>query len=275
MQNTQDSRVPINFEQGRGYEPIGVGLPDNFLAGEPDSVLKTLAVLFTSPDPQRINKPCQAVAMLAMYAAGAQVDLTDAQYRQLDRAAEEYQSQMRCSQWPRHAQPRNEAFAAYIRRQAAARRQLSDSLPFSARLATLNFEVGRCFGPVGVGLPANFLDGDPLHTTAVLAFEGAEQSAFNRLSHRQLTTLAFLYTHPNPMRCNSWGQALAVLALYGAGAQVSLEPEQYRWLDDQVEEYESIMRSSEAPQHAQAGNEAFAAYIRRHGRERAREDRLL
>jgi hypothetical protein len=117
--------------------------------------------------------------------------------------------------------------------------------------ATIDFEKGRGFGPIGVGLPANFLKGEK---TVVL------------------TTIAMLFTHANPMRSNTYGQAIAMLALYAAGAQVALTSEQHEMLVDKAAEYESIQR---APIHGHEQNAEFALYVLKHAAERARTEGLI
>jgi hypothetical protein len=117
--------------------------------------------------------------------------------------------------------------------------------------ATIDFSMGRGFGLIGRGLPADFLKGEK---TVVLS------------------TIAMLFTNANPMRCNTYGQSLSMLALYAAGAQVALTDDQYEQLVDKAAEYEAIQR---APIHGHEQNAEFALYVLKHAAERARSEGLV
>jgi hypothetical protein len=120
------------------------------------------------------------------------------------------------------------------------------------RMATIDFSKGRGFGPIAPGLPVDFLKSEDKTTV--------------------LTTIAMLFTNSDPMRTNTFGQAVALLALYAAGARVALDDAQYDQLVDKAAEYESIQR---APIHGHEQNAEFALYVLRAAAERARIDGLV
>jgi len=249
MKNTQNTgKAQVDFNSGRGFGLMGAGLDDNFLtANDHWTALPTIAFLYTHPDPTRVNSHGQAIATLALYGASAAVFLTPEQYSELDGQVKEYEAIMRA---PGHGHPRNEEFAAFVRAQAARQHSLHGA--HAGGKARLDFESGRGFGPVGTDLPEAFLD-------------------WGRAC--VLNTIALLFTHPNPMRVNKPCQAVAVLALYGAGALVDLTKQQYRRLETVVREYESYMRAP-AP-HDQPGNESFARFARRAAERRAKSEGII
>lgn len=119
MMQTQKSTskviVEFNDGRGRGFEPIGVDLPDSFLQQDKKTVLITIALLFAPPDPRCGNRFVQAVYSLALYASGAMVMLTKQQFRQLERRVKDYMSIMRA---PVPGYEHNAVLAAYVRRHA-------------------------------------------------------------------------------------------------------------------------------------------------------------
>jgi hypothetical protein len=249
MQNTQNKgKAQVDFNSSRGFGLMGVGLPDDFLtAPDPRTALATIAFVYTHPDPTRVNSYGQAMATLALYGAGSKVFLTTEQYSELDGKVAEYDAIMRA---PGHGHPRNEAFAAFVRAQAALQHSLCGS--HTGGKARLDFESGRGFGPVGADLP----------------------DAFLRLDRAcVLSTIALMFTHPSPMRVNKPCQAVTMMALYGAGAVVDLSKQQYRRLETAVREYESYMRAP-AP-HDQPRNESFARFARRAAESRAKSEGVI
>ena len=111
-------------------------------------------------------------------------------------------------------------------------------------MAVVDFENGRGFGPMAAGLTTDFLQGN---------------------KKAVLTTIAFLFTHPNPLRVNTYCQAITMLALFASGALVSLTKQQFRRLERTVKDYESYMRGL-----AQPLNESLAAYVRKQSVRRAK-----
>jgi hypothetical protein len=110
--------VAVDFTQGRGFGNMGLGLPSNFLTGEPTKVCATIAALYMNPDATKTNKYSQAMTFLALYASGAHVCLDKQQFRQLERVVREYQSIMRASQYE-HTM--NASFAGYVLKRAVKR----------------------------------------------------------------------------------------------------------------------------------------------------------
>ena len=123
MAHTNGSAI-LDFDMGRGFGPLGAGLPADFLSvTDPVTALTTIAAVFSHPDPTRVNTYTQAVAMLALYGAGARVTLTGAQYGELDEVVEQYESIMKA---PKHGHPGNEAMAHFVRLHAAKRANLEN-----------------------------------------------------------------------------------------------------------------------------------------------------
>src|SRR3982750_2189441 len=106
-QKENHMKATIDFGKGRGFGPIGRGLPADFLKGGKTVVLTTIAMLFTNASALRCNSFGQSISMLALYAAGAQVALTDAQYEQLVDFAAEYEAIQRA---PIHGHEQNAEF---------------------------------------------------------------------------------------------------------------------------------------------------------------------
>ena len=99
VQKKLQINVGVDFEKGRGYGEVGLGLPDNFLKGEKSHVCGTIAMLFLHPNVDdegaRANKLAQAMSMLSLYAGGFAVTLTKQQFRLLERRVGTYASYMR------------------------------------------------------------------------------------------------------------------------------------------------------------------------------------
>ncbi|MDZ4836306.1 MAG: hypothetical protein SGJ27_21205 [Candidatus Melainabacteria bacterium] len=114
--------VAVNFEEGRGFGPMGAGLPTNFLTFDRGYVCGTIAALYHNPSDddgtRRTNTSSRALTQLAMYAGGFGVTLDTRQFRKLERKVREYAGIMEA---PQYATTNNLAFARYVLRHAAAR----------------------------------------------------------------------------------------------------------------------------------------------------------
>lgn len=120
--------VGCDFETGRGFAPIGVGLPRNFLSLEKTTVCLSIAALYSNPcdgdldgnsvaGKRTTSEYSRAMAYLAMYAGNSYVTLTTRQFRKLERRVRKYASFMRSDD--KYAQ--NLAFANYVLRHAVKR----------------------------------------------------------------------------------------------------------------------------------------------------------
>ena len=78
-----------------------------------------------------------------------------------------------------------------------------------------------------------------------------------------------LYTSLHP---NAYVQSLSLLALYASGAEIELSDEDFLLLDQNVEEYASIMASAK---YTHTKNRMFAQFVRRHAVIRAQRDGIF
>ncbi len=112
------------------------------------------------------------------------------------------------------------------------------------------FKDEHDFASIGEVLPEGFLSGEP---------------------HIVLPTIAFLFAQPYAVHLNSFGQYMTVqLALYAAGAQVYLDNEQFSQVDEEAQEYASLVLRTRR----QHGGERVAELVR-YVRERAAAQREL
>lgn len=114
--------VGVDFETGRGFGPMGVGLPKNFMTFDRQMVCGTIAALYNNPldedGARRSNSMSRAMTQLALYAGGFAVTLTKQQYRQLERAVRRYALVM---QAPQYEGSNNLPFARYVLKHACHR----------------------------------------------------------------------------------------------------------------------------------------------------------
>lgn len=115
---TPQINITTDWEGTPGWEPMGVGLPDSFLEGEPSHVLATIAMLCMQPRPKEVEPHPQALATLALYASGCAVTLSTRQFRQLERTVLQYMDVV-----GRFVRTRNWDFASYVRNKAVERAQ--------------------------------------------------------------------------------------------------------------------------------------------------------
>jgi hypothetical protein len=122
QKNMVQTTAPVDFEKGRGYGEMGVGLQDNFLSvGNNEQICSTIAMLYLHPNVEgtaRANQLSQAMSMLALYAGGAAVQLNKQQFRLLERRVRTYASYMRAPQFDGTF---NLAFAKYVLKHAVKR----------------------------------------------------------------------------------------------------------------------------------------------------------
>jgi hypothetical protein len=120
--NMVQTNAPVDFNSGRGFGQMGLGLQDNFLqVGTREQVCSTISLLYMHPNVEgtaRANKLSQAMSMLALYAGGAAVKLDKQQFRLLERRVREYASYMRAPQFDGTF---NLPFAQYVLKHAVKR----------------------------------------------------------------------------------------------------------------------------------------------------------
>lgn len=121
-QKNPQINVAVNFEDGRGFGPMGQGLPTNFLTFDRAYVCGTIAALYNNPvdddGKRRTNKSSRAMTQLALYAGGFGVTLNTQQFRKLERKVTEYAGIMAAEMY---SGTNNQGFARYVLRHAAKR----------------------------------------------------------------------------------------------------------------------------------------------------------
>lgn len=111
--------IETDWDKTPGWEPMGVDLSDRFLEGEPVHVLATIAMLCMQPKPAAVEPHPQALATLALYAAGSAVTLTTRQFRKLERIVLQYMDVVGGEN--RFIGTRNWEYASYVRDRAVER----------------------------------------------------------------------------------------------------------------------------------------------------------
>ncbi len=119
---TEAKRPQINistdFDAEPGMVPMGVGLPRDFLEGDPAHVCLTIILMAAQPHPERVQRYPQALVALAAYAGNAAVTLTTRQFRMLERRVLKY---MDIVGDIKYVGTRNWDFAHYVHEGAVAR----------------------------------------------------------------------------------------------------------------------------------------------------------
>lgn len=112
--------ITTDWDETPGWMPMGVGLPDNFLEGEPATVLSTIAMLCMQPRPKQVEPHPQALATLALYASGCAVTLSTQQFRKLERTVLQYMDVVG-GEDARFINTKNWDYASYVRDRAVER----------------------------------------------------------------------------------------------------------------------------------------------------------
>lgn len=110
--------ISVDWDADLGFAPMGVGLPRDFLDGDPAHVCLTIIMMVLQPQPERVNRYPQALAILAGYAGSGAVTLTTQQFRRLERGVLKY---MDVVGGERYFNTRNWDFAHYVHERAVAR----------------------------------------------------------------------------------------------------------------------------------------------------------
>lgn len=253
--NIQDPTVGIRFFEAAPH--IKPNQPEDLLDIEQDRALATVAALFTAPkvcnDPGvwLADEACLSLRLLALYAAGAQIRLTNEQFSHLDHVVGAFYS---------------DRFAVAVKttvgwaRREAYSRASDDGIRNNGRalrtegLVTVDLETGRAYGDMTAGLPESFF----AKTT--------DDDAGARTIRRRLLTYAALFGAVRPELSNRESEAIVSLALYAAGARVGYTRQQFRSLEKRVRAYISSMKDDRFPE----GNSRAARYVLRRAQSRAR-----
>lgn len=116
--NRPQINIAADFDGLPGFDPMGVGLPANFLEGEPTHVCATIAMMALQPHAERVQSQPQALVALALYAAGVAVTLTTRQFRRIEKRVLRYMDTVGDV---RYHGTRNWDFADFVRQRAVER----------------------------------------------------------------------------------------------------------------------------------------------------------
>ncbi len=116
--NRPQINIGADFDGQPGFDPMGVGLPSDFLEGEPTHVCASIAMMVVQPHAERVQPQPQALVTLALYAAGAAVTLTTRQFRGIERRVLRYMDVVGDIKY--HG-TRNWEFAHYVQQRAVER----------------------------------------------------------------------------------------------------------------------------------------------------------
>ena len=259
-----------------GWAPMGVGLPDNFLDGDPALVNTTIAMLCmqpvvwrydqhsAGPNPEPNVDPLpQAVAILALYAAGASVRLTKQQFRKIEGRVERYldivgdEDFMGTKNWDYVNFVRNAAVEQAKRDGIIGRK--TDPAPVGA---TVDWDGEVGWEPMGEALPEQFLD--------LVGGLPALIEWFPSLFH---TTVALMFMQPDPKKVEPLTQGVATLAIYASGCAVTLSTQQFRKLERAAKLYIRHIEGQERFNGTKNG--AYASRVRDAAFERAKREMLI
>ena len=119
---TEATRPQINiltdWDGQPGVDSMGVGLPRDFLEGDPAHICLTVIMMVLQPHPERVQRYPQALAVLAGYAGNAAVTLTTRQFRMLERRVLKYMDAVGDE---KYFGTLNWDFAHYVHERAVAR----------------------------------------------------------------------------------------------------------------------------------------------------------
>lgn len=252
-----DVTVPVYFGATALSGMLTSELPEDLFDVDERCALATLAALITSPDVRDgerylVSMETLALRQLALFAAGADVFYTKADYRSLDRDA------ARC------ANDENHELVSWVRRAAYERAKcLSITGPESSadlmarrtrNLQRIELVTGRGYGDLAGSLE------DAL-------FEDRPQVRETWTSKR-LVTYAAVMAACRPRRCTQDIESVIMLALYGAGTRIRLTSEQFQTLRLRAEYYISRVREPRFPRR----NLAMAEFVLQVALERADEE---
>lgn len=197
----------FNSRLGRLTDPV-VEQFEDVVGDDSDASLTTIAFIFGNTDPLLLNTLGLQTCMLALYAAGASVDLTRQELWDLSSEVRKFGELFRLPEM--RLNPNGKVLQFVFNR--AMQRAAHDDIPFGSRTDL----------PVGFRLIQ-------LRQEATCQVSEDEEVA------RRLRSIAFLSLNPDPMKVDQASLAVAMLAVWSAGARVQLSPGQYKQLRRPVE----------------------------------------
>jgi len=276
--NTHNTTVPFDlFEQQPNPNRE---LPEDLFDCDEVIAMATVAALCTGH--ARAHGQL-LLRQMALFAAGAQVKFNIEDFRDCERTVRT---------WMSANQPAvDHEVVVWVLREAYNRakslgmagpgRVNTDQNPKLDGFAFIEPEDGRGFGDLAADL-ADELFVDKQRT--LTADEAAYQAQFERYAplmvapgphnwtRKRLVTYAAVFAALKPRLCNHEVEAVVVLALYGAGARISLEAEQFDALRMQVERYIDCMK---ADRYAKFRNREMAEFALEAARKRAEVEGIV
>jgi hypothetical protein len=173
-----------------------------------DASLTTIAFIFGNTDPLLLNTLGLQTCMLALYGAGASVGITRQELWELSSEVRKFTELF---QLPEMRLNPNGKVLRFVFNHAM-QRAAQEAIPFGSRTDL----------PVGFRLIQ-------LRDEAKCRISHVEEDA------QKLRTIAFMSLNPDPMKVDAGSLALAMLAVWSAGARVHLSQKQYQELRRPVE----------------------------------------
>jgi hypothetical protein len=226
--------VRVDWDTIPGYnKSMGQGLRRPLLSGNKRHICATIASLMLTPQMATIRNECQAIAILALYAGGALVTLTKAQFRRLERLALRYQSIVGDDDFT--LSPHNWNFSCYVLKHARTRAKQDGVIPS-------NLTKHSSSGTQAAGAEA-----DAFSQAALSYASWGDDGAFDPLLGQGLSSGFFNDNHADKLlvgmtiamcaltarvqECEEArlvpSQALSIVALYAAGTNVTLSGDQF------------------------------------------------
>lgn len=203
MTDLQHRLIPRFNESrlGRETAPVAGNLTVSAIKGDPDEALTTIAFLFGNITPLRLTQCGVRTSMLALYAAGANVQLSRAELWELAAEPERYAALFKL---PENTHVPNGELVSFVLNRAKQRGH-REEVPLGSKLDNIGFRLIR------------------LQAAAVCEPRAEDDIV-------ELRTIAFQLLNPDPLRINQPNLATAMLAIWAAGANVELEAAQYAQL---------------------------------------------
>lgn len=208
MTSTQSFVAPVfGSRLGRLTDPVVEHFED-VVSDDSEHTLTTIAFIFGNTDPLLLNTLGLQTCMLALYGAGASVQLTRQELWELSSEIRKFSELFKL---PEMRLNPNGKVLRFVFNQAM-QRAATDFIPYGS-----NGDL-----PVGFRLIQ-------LRQEACCSVnEGDEDSS-------KLRTIAFMNLNPDPMKVDKASLAVAMLASWAAGARVQLSQQQFKELRRPVE----------------------------------------
>lgn len=243
VSNENFLRADFAGRLGRLTDPV-VGNFASIQDEDRNTTLTTIAFIFGTNDPLRLNTLGLQTSMLALYAAGAAVKMTRQELWAIS-------AEVRCFadlyQLPEMKSNPNGQILHYVFN-LAMQRAARESIPAGSR-----GELPEGFRPIRLN-------------------DAACSCSQEDDTERLLRTIAFSNLNPDPMQMNAPSLAVAMLAMWASGARVRLSKEQFKILRQPPE---LLCRLAARGSSRQAHRVREARLVLRHADARAQEEGLM